>query len=70
MSEITKHLEKVSKELHDHVAKHAQTGLHQVRIAEIKFDIEPNPGTKNLLGEDFGPLNCHINQQGQVVCTP
>lgn len=71
MDEIKEHLEKLCVNLHDYVTQNFHTDSHQVRIAEIKFDVQPNPDKKeNLFTEPIKPMNCHRNEQGQMVCTP
>lgn len=70
MSEITEHLEKLCKDLHDYVAKNFQSDLHEVRIAEIKFETKPKLVSEALDLTPLQPMKCTMNSQGQVVCTP
>ena len=70
MSEITIHLEKLCKELHDYVKENFQSDTHEVRIGEIKFETHAKPVAPVLDIPSFKPMVCKPNEQGQIVCTP
>jgi|GEM_PF-5189102 len=69
MTILKDQLRTISKEMHEHFLKKFTSDTHDVILSSLKFDVKPK-GAFNLNPEESQPMDCHINEQGQVVCGP